>query len=268
MSSWNWIFICWSNKSSTGQAGTNTAVFVVVVVDDHGLPSPPPHTKNSASAAAAGMSLWHADDPDGGTNPRGSIAENAHAPVPPPPPPRPRRPAVLLHLAAPFLPMPIPGRPGAAASCDPCCTQLAAATSGASAGARATWSASARTEREETSRRRRTATSSAAREEAIIDEEVYVVACEEMRRGFGFGFLISGVKCQRKKREKKKLLDLKRDYSWLSCTCYLYSLFCSVCLSQQGFFFFCLFGRKRRFWLTWFSGPGGREWLRFRLDWI
>ena len=53
----------------------------------HGVPAPP-QAKNSASAAVAGMSLWHAEEPEGGTNPRGSIAENAHAPVPPP---RPRR---------------------------------------------------------------------------------------------------------------------------------------------------------------------------------
>ncbi|KAF0902902.1 hypothetical protein E2562_019841 [Oryza meyeriana var. granulata] len=129
--------------------------------------------KNWASAAVAGTSLWHADDPDGGTNLRGSIAENAHAPVPPP---LPRRPAVLLHLAAPFLAMSGPGRPipGATASWDPCGT-LPAAMSGAPGAT----SPSARTVREDTSTRRRTATSSAAREEAIIDEEAYARACDD-----------------------------------------------------------------------------------------
>jgi hypothetical protein len=75
------------------------------------------------------MSLWHADDPDGGTNPRGSIAENSHAPVPPP---RPRRALLLrsltgLVLVAPFLDIP-------AASAGATWTRPAA-TAGAVAGA-------------------------------------------------------------------------------------------------------------------------------------
>jgi hypothetical protein len=49
----------------------------------HGVPAPL-QAKNWGSAALAGMSLWQSDEPDGGTNPRGSIAEKVHAPVPPP----------------------------------------------------------------------------------------------------------------------------------------------------------------------------------------
>lgn len=138
------------------------------------------------------MSLWHADEPDGGTNPRGSIAENAQSPVPPPRP----RPALLPligRLPAPVLATPAPGWPvlGAAAATWKSCRTRPAAMAGGSAGAPSASAGSAvRAEREES--RRRTTSSrrrkgSRATEDAIRDGEkkrkargveAYVRACE------------------------------------------------------------------------------------------
>lgn len=100
------------------------------------------------------MSLWHADEPDGGANPRGSIPENAHAPVPAP------RGALLLLL--PLIgPLPASFMATLVASWKSCRMRPAARV--ARGGSEA-----ARAEREES--RRTTMTSSTKRGRARAEE--------------------------------------------------------------------------------------------------
>ena len=146
----------------------------VSVEHRHGVPAPP-QAKNLASAAVAGMSLWHAEEPEGGTNPRGSIAENAHAPVPPP---RPRR-ALRRHsptgrAAAPrFLDTPAPAGRGTVADGDArnSCHALPGPTAGGGAAGTRRRSVAARARGEESVARSRASRRRGSRRRRRAGEE-------------------------------------------------------------------------------------------------
>lgn len=166
------------------QAGRHTAARVAVV-DRHGVPVPL-QAKNWASAAVAGMSLWQDEDPDGGTKPRGSIAENVHAPVPPP---RPRctlrRHSLVLGCrgaGSPFLDTAAPGR-GATWNSFHARPGARAGSNAAGASTRRRSEAAARTQGEESVARSRARKRSGSRwRRAVVERAISGGAGEKQER--------------------------------------------------------------------------------------